>query len=59
MSDMKTAQSLREEYQLYVSMWKDAKVVDGPDSPTALLAQSLVEEVQDELRRLSGHSIAA
>ena len=42
-------QVLREEYDIYVSMWNDAKVVDGPNSPVARFAKRLVRQALGEL----------
>ena len=42
-------QVLREEYDIYVGMWNDAKVVDGPNSPVARFAKRLVQQVLGEL----------
>ncbi|MEO8099365.1 MAG: hypothetical protein ABI811_16795 [Acidobacteriota bacterium] len=45
-------QRLQEEYDMYVSMWNDAKQVDGPDAPITAFARSLVDQVAEELKAL-------
>lgn len=37
---------------MYVSMWNDAKQVDGPDAPITAFARSLVDQVAEELKAL-------
>jgi hypothetical protein len=45
-------QLLQLEYETYVRMWNDARIVDGLNSPITRCAQALVEEVSAELALL-------
>jgi hypothetical protein len=45
-------QLLQQEYETYLRMWNDAKIVDGPNSPITRCAKALVEEVAAELALL-------
>ncbi len=40
---------LQEEYELYRGMWDAAVQQEGPDSWSARLAQTMIEDIQEEL----------
>ncbi len=52
MTSTAKAHKLNEEHDLYLAMWQNAITEEGADSSMALLAQSMLEEVLEELAQL-------
>jgi hypothetical protein len=53
------AKELREEYKMYVSMWREARRVDGVNSRLARFFRRLADQVQFELKVYKSSSAAA
>ena len=49
MSETLTPHILQEEYEIYTSMFNEAKAIDGPDSPITLFTSRLVNQVAQEI----------
>jgi len=50
------SQTLIEEYEIYVSMWNDARVIDGPNSPVTQFVRKLVEQTAADLAARLGQA---
>ena len=57
MRDTISTKELHDEYEVYLRMWADARSVEGPLSPIALFAQTLAEQVFEELQGLRQQAV--